>query len=396
MLIDEFAGGTQRRFAEKVGISPSVISDLFGKRKNSPGADLLYKIATAYPEVSMNWLIAGTGDMCPPEHRFNPTPESEEAYYEIRALKRQSDHLSKIREIRGLSIEEVAAQGEMLKSDLEDIEAGRIELPFEFALRLASVFKLPYWYIVNGGDPKHEMLLKLVSLEERLAKANLRLNQATQVPPSTVDIGNQNSVGPATTVKVVQDEMPAPYKGNDNLRVLTVQVADDNEENIEFVSTRAAAGYAQGGFLEREFIGQLPSFRLPDSAYRNGSFRCFQVSGDSMQSTLYDGDWIICRYVEQWDKEVQDTYVHVVVTEDTVLVKRLTNQLNERGKLSLHSDNPAYPVQFIDGAEVREVWVAVAKVSRQFINPRYDVGVELARHDAVLAEVLQRLEKAGF
>ena len=201
---------------------------------------------------------------------------------------------------------------------------------------------------------------------------------------------------PASSVKVVQDEMPVPYKGSDNLRVLTVQVADDNEENIEFVSTRAAAGYAQGGFLEREFIGNLPSFRLPDAVYRNGSFRCFQVSGDSMQSTLYDGDWVVCRYVEQWDRDVQDTYVHVVVTEDTVLVKRLTNQLNERGKLSLHSDNPAYPVQFIDGAEVREVWVAVAKVSRQFINPRYDVGVELARHDAVLAEVLQRLDRAGF
>lgn len=192
-------------------------------------------------------------------------------------------------------------------------------------------------------------------------------------------------------LSVVREEEPAPYAGA-GPRVLTVQVGPDNEENIELVSVRAAAGYAAGGFLQEEFIEQLPSFRLPDPAYRNGSFRAFQVSGESMQSTLYNGDWVICRYVERWGRDIRDTFVHVVVTEETVLVKRVSNRLNERGELTLHSDNPAYPVQFIDGAQVREVWVAVAKLSRQFVNPRYDVNAELARHAATLEELLSRVE----
>lgn len=189
------------------------------------------------------------------------------------------------------------------------------------------------------------------------------------------------------TQTIEREEQP-PYKGA-SPRILAVQVGPDNEENIELVSVRAAAGYASGGFIDHDFIEKLPSFRLPDAAYHNGSFRAFQVSGESMQSTLYDGDWVICRYVERWDRDIQDMYVHVVVTEENVLVKRVNNRLNERGELALHSDNPAYPIQFMDGQQIREVWVAVGKLSRQFVNPRYDVTLELARQSEAIQELLE-------
>ena len=193
---------------------------------------------------------------------------------------------------------------------------------------------------------------------------------------------------PENQLHVVREEKPAPYsKATDGLRILTVQVGADNEENIEFVGTKAAAGYGAGGFLEKEFIGNLPHFRLPDAAYRNGSFRCFQVSGESMQSTLYNGDWVICRYIERWDRDIRDNRVYVVVTEDGIRVKRLLNRLTERGNLALQSDNMAFPVDFVDGGEVREVWEAVGRLSRQFVNPRFDIATELARHNAEIAEL---------
>jgi phage repressor protein C with HTH and peptisase S24 domain len=201
--------------------------------------------------------------------------------------------------------------------------------------------------------------------------------------------------GPAAAVfqmpTQVNEEEQARYGGN--VRVLTVQVDQNNDENIGLVSTRAAAGYAAGGFLEREFIRTLPSFRLPDPAYRNGTFRAFQVAGDSMESTLYDRDWVICRYVENWARDLRDNYVHVVVTEEGLLVKRLQNRLTERGELTLHSDNPAHPVRFLDGAQVSEVWVAVAKLSRQFVNPRHDVNKELLRTRADVDELLAFMQQ---
>ncbi|WP_317172712.1 S24 family peptidase [Hymenobacter polaris] len=179
------------------------------------------------------------------------------------------------------------------------------------------------------------------------------------------------------------------------LEVLTVQVGPDGEENIEVVNTRAAAGYAQHR-VEREYIRKLPSFRLPGAPYNQGSFRAFQVAGDSMEPTLRDGDWLICRAVENWGRDMRDNRVYVVVTEEDVLVKRVINQFNERGQLTLESDNRAFGVRFLDGALVGEVWEGVARLTRSLAGPRVDVPDELARHRADIAELFERLTKAGL
>ena len=180
--------------------------------------------------------------------------------------------------------------------------------------------------------------------------------------------------------------------GNEKLRILVTTVDSNGDDNISLVHTRVAAGYASGGFHEPEFMRDLPTFSLPDRAFKNGTFRAFQVSGESMQPTLYEGDWVICRYIDQWDRDIRDTFVHVIVTEEMPLVKRLLNRLNDRGQISLQSDNPAFPTQFIDGAEVREVWVAVGRLSRQFANPRYDLVQEMSRTRSDLDEVMAQLQ----
>ncbi len=175
-------------------------------------------------------------------------------------------------------------------------------------------------------------------------------------------------------------------------QVLVVTTEPGGTENIALVSTRVAAGYAAGGFIEPEFMRQLPTFSLPDAAYRNGTFRAFQVTGDSMQSTLYEHDWVICRYVEHWATGIQDTFVYVIVTDEQPVIKRVLNRLTERGQLTLQSDNPAYPTQFLDGERVREVWRAVGRLSRQFTNPRYDLIQEVSRSRADIDELMQRLD----
>jgi phage repressor protein C with HTH and peptisase S24 domain len=144
---------------------------------------------------------------------------------------------------------------------------------------------------------------------------------------------------------------------------------------------------------QRPFIEKLPSFRLPGAAFNKGSFRAFQVHGASMQGTLEDGDWIICRFVEKWAHDILDNRVYVVVSETDVLVKRVLNQINERGRLSLHSDNPSFDVQDMDWQDVREVWQGVARLTLDLTNTRLDVPTELAELQAVTAEVLHRLDK---
>lgn len=62
-LINDYQKSSQKLFAEKINVSPSAVSSLFSKRKNKPGLEMLQKIAIAYPEISLNWLLVGRGPM---------------------------------------------------------------------------------------------------------------------------------------------------------------------------------------------------------------------------------------------------------------------------------------------------------------------------------------------
>lgn len=76
--IIESKGLTATKFAALIDANPSAISHLL-KGRNKPGYDLLVNIARAFPEISMDWLLTGKGDMYnQPQHvKTNPVPVSE-------------------------------------------------------------------------------------------------------------------------------------------------------------------------------------------------------------------------------------------------------------------------------------------------------------------------------
>jgi phage repressor protein C with HTH and peptisase S24 domain len=277
--------------------------------------------------------------------------------------------LVEVRIALGLNQEDFATFLNVSRSYLSNIEAGRREVPFEAVTLLVGAKNVSaHWFHTGEG---------------------LMFQKAPKHPsPNPSLIPSPNATNKTKGTKKAERE-PAQ---TDNLRILVATVDSRDRENIALVSTRVAAGYADGGFMNPEFMKDLPSFSLPDSAYKNATFRAFQVSGDSMQPTLWEGDWVICRFIDHWNRDIRDTFVHVIVTDDRPVVKRLLNRLNERGQLTLQSDNPAYPAQFLDGERVREVWVAVGRLSRQFANPRYDLIQEVSRSRADIDELMLRLD----
>ncbi len=274
-----------------------------------------------------------------------------------------NQRLALIRKDLGYSQEAFAALLGISRSYLANIERDRKEVPIAALTFLTETFAIKPNFLLTGQGA---MLAK-----------------KAEVPAATKTAlsGNGEHVAPAPTVQ----------KGT-GLRVLVTTVDASGRDNICLVSTRAAAGYAAGGFTEPEFLQDLPTFSLPDRAFKNGTFRAFQVTGESMQPTLCEGDWVICRYVEQWDRDIRDTFVHVVVTAERPVVKRLLNRLNDRGQLSLLSDNPAFATQFIDATDVQEVWVAVGRLSRQFANPRYDLVQEVTRTRSDVDELIVQFQ----
>ena len=144
--------------------------------------------------------------------------------------------------------------------------------------------------------------------------------------------------------------------------VVVVTVDDSSRNNIELVPMKAAAGYLNG-YADPEYIKELPRFKLP--ILKQGTYRAFEISGDSMLPIL-PGTIVIGELVEDINS-VKNGKPYVLVTQrEGIVFKRVFNYLQESGKLFLVSDNRQYSPYQIDGAEVIEVWSAKAYISVEF------------------------------
>jgi len=156
-----------------------------------------------------------------------------------------------------------------------------------------------------------------------------------------------------------------------NFRVLTIVTNGQDDERIVHVPVPAQAGYA-GQMTDPTFIQDLPTYSLPDYKYKVGTHRSFDVAGDSMETTLFEGDKVICSYLEPtlWGSSIKDNYVYVVVTRGDVLVKRVTNFLKKEKQLELISDNTFYEPFRVELGDVREIWYVRAKLSPFLPSPQ--------------------------
>lgn len=156
-----------------------------------------------------------------------------------------------------------------------------------------------------------------------------------------------------------------------SLRVLTIVTSAQDDERIVHVPVPAQAGYASE-MANPTFIQDLPTFTLPDYKYKVGTHRAFDVSGDSMEPTLFEGDKVICSFLEPtlWETSIKDNFVYVVVTRGDVLVKRCFNYLKQEKQLELHADNSFYEPYRIGLGEIREIWYVRAKISPFLPSPQ--------------------------
>jgi len=166
--------------------------------------------------------------------------------------------------------------------------------------------------------------------------------------------------------EAIDDKWAPKPKGNPaNLRVLSISVDKDDNENIELVPMKASAGY-MNGYADPEYVSKLPKFNLP--MFTGGTFRAFEIKGDSMLP-LPSGSIIIGEYVENWaDVKPAETYV-VVSKNDGVVYKRIGNKFKDQKKLKLMSDNPVYDPYEVSGEDILELWKAKAYISTQLPQP---------------------------
>ena len=166
-------------------------------------------------------------------------------------------------------------------------------------------------------------------------------------------------------VYLFSGEGPLFMKEDDhkNFKVLTIVTDTQNDERIVHVPIPAQAGYASES-SDPVFVQELPTYTLPDYKYKVGTHRSFDVSGDSMEPTLFEGDKVVCSYLEPtlWESSLKDSYVYVLVTKGDVLVKRVQNRIRDEKCINLISDNAYYEPYEVKISDVVEIWYVRAKI----------------------------------
>lgn len=169
-----------------------------------------------------------------------------------------------------------------------------------------------------------------------------------------------------------------------------IAVNPSGNENVVYVPIKARAGYLSG-YGDTEYIETLPTFNMPHLT--NGTYRCFEVYGNSMVRTFFDGDLVFGKYVENLS-DIKDGRNYVIVSKnDGIVLKRVINRVEERGKLILKSDNKNgnYPTYTIDADEVMEVWYVTMFASKQMPEP-VDVYDRLHELESQLVELKESLK----
>ena len=155
-----------------------------------------------------------------------------------------------------------------------------------------------------------------------------------------------------------------------DFRVLTIVTDNRNDEQIMHVPIPAQSGYAND-LNNPAFTKDLPTYSLPDYKYKSGTHRSFDVGGDNMEPTLFEGDKVVCSFLDPtlWATAIKTNYVYVIVTRGDVLVRRVKSVAKEEKNLTLVSDNNFYTKSELNFGDIREIWYVRAKISPFLPSP---------------------------
>ncbi len=245
-----------------------------------------------------------------------------------------------------------------------------------------------YWLVTGKGDMLMPAEKKAESDKNSSEAATGFSSPDLRSPTLYPALRNANKRTGTTTGGMnynIASEPKTEYEAFQRMpRVITVN--ENMEENIVYVPVKARAGYLTG-YGDTDFIGGLPTLRLP--GLNNGTYRMFEVEGPSMAPNIMSGDRVIGQWVSSFG-EIRENRVHVVVCKDGVVVKRVLNRIQERGKLVLKSDTinhrKEYPTYEVSPEDVLEIWYCRLKLSSDFAEPA-EVYHRLADLEAEMTDV---------
>jgi hypothetical protein len=175
-----------------------------------------------------------------------------------------------------------------------------------------------------------------------------------------------------------------------NLMVVTNQTG---EERIVHVPYPAQAGY--GRLLDDPvFLGELPTYQLPDPQFRSGTYRSFEIAGSSMEPVFIQGDIVIAAFIEPkyWEQAIKNGQIYIIVTRQDVLIKRINNHIRTQKYIECCSDNPEYEMYTIPVEDILEVWKTRVRITSHIDSPTTNLNTQAISEQLDLQQkMLERL-----
>ncbi len=173
-------------------------------------------------------------------------------------------------------------------------------------------------------------------------------------------------------------------------KVLSITVDEEGEEYIDLIPQKASAGYLSG-YADPEYLEDMPKFKLPFLA-KNGTYRAFEISGDSMLPLL-PGTVVICKYLES-QSEIKSGKPYVLLTStEGIVFKRVYLNTPRENTLELVSDNKYYQPYEIKKEDIMEIWEAVMFISKNFPDPVEDSGSEFENLKNIVLDLQKEVIK---
>lgn len=268
-------------------------------------------------------------------------------------------NLKYLREKKGLKQIELPDTIGFAQSTWNNYEKGKSNPNLLDLIKISKYFDIPETALLHSDLSKGN----LIELPGKVQKGNVKGNPTGNLRTANLDINAPFKQG-------LNTDLVAHYEAAYGAKAPKVITLDNTgDENIISVPAQAYAGYLSG-YSDPKFIAKLDSFKLP--GLRGGTYRLFEVVGPSMSPTMQNNDRLICRWVENLSS-IRENRVHVVVTNEGIVVKRVMNRIAQRGVLVMKSDTIThrkdYPTYELSPEIVNEVWYPVIKLTADFTEP---------------------------
>lgn len=217
-------------------------------------------------------------------------------------MSKISSNIRFLRQLKGLSQEQLADDLKVTRSRIGGYEEARNEPPIDLLIRLSEYFHIAIDALVRGD----------------LKKTNL---------DGLMKIGKNRILFP-------------------------ILLDSDGNDMVELIPLKASAGYTRG-YADPDYIEKLPQMKLP--FLPSGKHRAFPIKGDSMPP-IREGSFVIAKFLERFDDvKMGQTYI-IVTKEDGLSYKRIMAFNKKEAAYELHSDNKLYAPFKVKAHDILEIW----------------------------------------